>query len=107
MAIHRASQPQQSEDIVRQFLNNEWGVPVGVDFKASNCVPGLLDARGKEVLSEGLPVRGAEPAKPSVEARFGCRRQDIAAQFDEPEVPDDVRLIIQELHTMSQAGAAV
>lgn len=104
-AIARAA--AQGDATVIQFLAEHWGLAVGADFRATNCSQGLLDARGKEILCEGLPVRGTEPAKPSVEAQFGCKRQDIAAQFAEQEVPDDVRLIIQEIHTMSLAGAVV
>jgi energy-coupling factor transporter ATP-binding protein EcfA2 len=99
-AISRAA--IRSEEEIRTFLVDTWGVPVGVPFVVSDCVPGLLDARGKEALYEGKAARNGELAKVSVEVQFGCVRHDIAGQFRDAEVPDDVRLIVGELRAMCQ-----
>jgi predicted ATPase len=97
-AIARAS--GQPEAVINQFLADNWGLAIGPDFVVSNCSAGLLDARGKEILTEGLPARNGDPARPSVEERFRCTRQQIAAQFADPEIPEDIRRIIQELHAL-------
>lgn len=103
-AIARAANKPEAE--IQAFLVNTWGVPVGVPFVPSDCVPGLLDARGKETLYEGKAARNGEPAKPSVEAQFGCARHDIAGQFADVEVPDDVRLVVGQLQAMCQIPLA-
>jgi hypothetical protein len=101
-AISRAA--KKSEPEIVQFLTEQWNFVAGADFKLSHCPPGLLDARGKEILSDGLPARGAFLGRPSIESQYGCARHDIAAAFEVGEVPDDIRLIIDELHTMCQVG---
>lgn len=100
VVIARAT--NQPEATIVQFLADHWGLAVGADFTASNCAPGLLDARGKEILAEGVPARDAEPAKPSVEEQFGCARHEIAGAFTEQEVADDIKTLIGELRTMCQ-----
>ncbi len=102
-AISRAS--GRAEADVIQFLADQWGLAVGVAPTASNCCPGLLDARGKEILADGLPSRGQEPAKSSVEATFRCSRHDIAAQFAAAEVPEDVRTVLREIREVCQRQA--
>ncbi len=99
-AISRAANRQEAD--VTQFFADHWGLAVGANPTASNCSPGLLDARGKEILTEGLPARNLEPAKPSVESALGCSRHDVARHFEAAEVPEDVRLIVTQLHALCQ-----
>jgi energy-coupling factor transporter ATP-binding protein EcfA2 len=100
-AISRASTKTEVE--ITEFLANVWGLAVGDNPTTSNCAPGLLDARGKEILTEGLPARNTEPAKPSIETTFGCTRHQIAGHFEPTEVPDDVQTVLREIQQMCQA----
>lgn len=103
VAISRAT--GRTEVDVTQFLADHWGLAVGANPAASNCAPGLLDARGKEILAEGLPARNGEAAKPSVEVTFGCTRHTVAARFEQGEVPEDIRNLLGEIQQMCQLAA--
>lgn len=97
-AIARSVNRPEAE--ITQFLAEQWGLAVGANPTASNCSPGLLDARGKEIMTEGLPARNNEPAKPSIESTFGCARHSVAASFEPGEVPEDIRNLLAEIHQM-------
>lgn len=99
-AIARASGHAVQE--VTDFINDTWGVAVGGDLVTSDCPPGLRDARGKEILHEGIRPRGGEPARESVEAHFGCTRHQIAEQMTADEIPEDIRRLVGELQVMCQ-----
>ena len=107
VAISRAAGAGRTEAEVAQFFADHWGLAVGANPTASNCSPGLLDARGKEILTEGLPARNGEPAKPSVESTFGCARHTVAATFEQAEVPEDIRNLLGEIQQICQPAAPV
>jgi energy-coupling factor transporter ATP-binding protein EcfA2 len=102
-AISRAA--GRTEPEITQFLADHWGLAIGANPTASNCSPGLLDARGKEILAEGLPSRNGEAAKPSVEFTFKCARHEVAARFELGEVPEDVRNLLGEIRQICQVAA--
>ncbi len=99
-AIARASGRELHE--VEAFLNTVWGIPSGElsDFVASNCSPGLKDARGKEALYEGIQASGTDSRKLSVKEQFGCTRQDIARNLNESEIAEDLVTFIREVHSL-------
>ena len=107
VAISRAAGAGRTEAEITQFFADHWGLAVGANPTASNCSPGLLDARGKEILTEGLPARNGEPAKPSVESTFGCARHTVAAKFEQAEVPEDIRNLLGEIQQICQPAAPV
>lgn len=107
VAISRAAGAGRTEADIVQFFADHWGLAVGANPTASNCSPGLLDARGKEILTEGLPARNGEPAKPSVESTFGCARHTVAARFEQAEVPEDIRNLLGEIQQICQPAAPV
>jgi hypothetical protein len=98
VAISRAAGCPETD--IAQFLADHWGLAIGANPTASNCSPGLLDARGKEILTEGLAARNGEAAKPSIEVTFGCARHVVAANFEPAEVPEDVRNLLGEIQQM-------
>lgn len=97
-AIARAAGCLESD--VVQFLADHWGLAIGPNPTASDCAPGILDARGKEILAEGLPARNGETAKPSIESTFGCSRHDIGQHFAAQEVPEDVLTLLSDLRAL-------
>lgn len=97
-AIARAA--QISEASVIDFIADVWGIATGSNFTASDCAAGLRDARGKEILYEGLQARNGEAAKLSVENKFGCNRHEIAKSLTKAEIAEDIVKLINEIHTI-------
>jgi hypothetical protein len=99
-AIARAS--NADVDDVVSFLQTEWGLACGneVNLIASGCNAGLRDARGKEILYEGIRARGNEAAKEPVQRRFRCTRHEIARSLNPDEIAEDLRRLIDEIHEM-------
>lgn len=89
-AIARAADVEVHE--VEEFLAEKHALVVGDDFKSSDDVPdALAQVDGKQLMSEGGD---------SVEGRFGCSRDDVAAAMTADDLPEDVATavrLIQEL----------
>jgi predicted ATPase len=99
-AIARAANCSQTE--IEDFLQSIWGISSGsvTDLVRSDCSPGLIDARAKEALHEGLRGRDGEPAKQSVEQRFGCTRHQIARELQPEEIAADLKTLIDQIHSL-------
>ena len=85
---------------VTDFLTNNYGLTIGADFVQSSCAPGLLDARGKEILYEGCDLGGGN-FRPHVERAFGCSRHDIARALPAEHIPADVITLLTELQQLA------
>lgn len=95
-----ATLSNRPENDVVNFLNQHYGLTVGADFTASACSPGLLDARGKEILYEGYDLGGGN-RRPHVEGAFGCSRHDIARALPAAAIPNDMVNLLTELQQLA------
>lgn len=82
-----------SDENVKNFFQEEHGLALPNNTTPSDVVIALRDARGKEIMIEGLA---------SVRAKFKVTREDIASQMTPNEVPDDIKTFLRYIEQLCQ-----
>lgn len=85
-AIARAATITEAE--ARQFFADNHGLAIPTNVTATDVVPAIRDARGKELMSQ---------CALSLETLLGVNRYDVAKQMLKEDLADDVKTFLEQL----------
>lgn len=78
----------KTEEEIRDFFATEHGLAIPANVTSSGVVFAMRDARGKEVMSQGVSC---------LEKRLGVSRYDVAKEMVEAEIAEDIKTFLAAL----------